>query len=365
MRIHVTRAVVSTAALLLAVGGLAACGDDDGDSGSSSPTSGGAAGASGKIGLLLPESKTARYESKDKPLFEAKVKELCPNCEIVYANADQDAAKQQQQAESALTEGVKVLVVDPVDSKAAASIASSAKGQNVPVIAYDRFIDGAPTDYYISFDNEKVGVLQGNALVDKIKKDGTEAKGILMVNGSPTDNNAVLFKKGAHSVIDSSGIKVLAEYDTPDWSPDKAQAWVDGQLTQHKDLAGIYAANDGTGGGAIAALKAQNISPVPPVTGQDAELAGIQRIVAGDQYMTVYKAIKAEAEKAAELAVGLLKGDKPAGDTKVEGIESFLLPPVAVTIDNLKDTVIADGFLTASEICTSDYADACTKAGIS
>ena len=364
MRIQVTRAVVSTSALLLAVGGLAACGDDEGDSGSSSSTSG-STGASGKIGLLLPESKTARYESKDRPLFEAKVKELCPDCEIVYANADQDAAKQQQQAESALTSGVKVLVVDPVDSAAAASIVTSAKAQNVPVIAYDRFINGAPADYYISFDNEKVGVLQGTAIVDKIKADGTEAKGILMVNGSPTDNNATLFKKGAHSIIDASGIKVLAEYDTPDWSPDKAQEWVAGQLTQHKDLAGIYAANDGTGGGSIAALKAENVSPIPPVTGQDAELAGIQRIVAGDQYMTIYKAIKAEAEKAAELAVGLLRGEKPAGDTQVEGIESFLLPPVAVTIENLKDSVIADGFLTVSEICTADYVDACTKAGIS
>lgn len=361
MRIHGTRAVVSTAALLLAVSGLAACGGNDSGSGSSSSAS---SGGGGKIGLLLPESKTARYESKDRPLFEAKVKELCPDCTVVYANADQDAAKQQQQAESALTEGIKVLVVDPVDSAAAASIVSSAQAQNVPVISYDRFITGATPDYYISFDNEKVGVLQGTALVDKIKADGTESKGILMVNGSPTDNNATLFKKGAHSIIDPSGIKVLAEFDTPDWSPDKAQEWVSGQLTQHKDLAGIYAANDGTGGGAIAALKAENISPIPPVTGQDAELAGVQRIIAGDQFMTIYKAIKAEAEKAAELAVGLLKGDKPAGETTVEGVQSFLLPPVAVTVDNIMDTVVADGFYTVAELCTADYADACTAAGI-
>jgi D-xylose transport system substrate-binding protein len=353
------RRAAMAAAFTLAVGGLAACGGDEGDG---EAAAGGGGGEAGTIALLLPESKTARYESHDRPLFEAKIKELCADCKIVYSNADQDAAKQQQQAESALTEGAQVLVFDPVDGKAAASVAASAKGEGVPVVAYDRFIEGV--DYYVSYQNEKVGELQGTALVDKIKADGATG-GILMVNGSPTDANAGQFKQGAHSVIDGSGIKILAEFDTPDWSPDKAQEWVAGQLNQYQgQLAGVYAANDGTAGGAIAAMKAAGVTPIPPVTGQDAELAGIQRIVAGDQYMTVYKAIKPEADLAAEAAIALLNGEKPKSDTDFQGVASTLLEPVAVTKDNIKDTVVADGYWKATEICTAEYAQACSAAGL-
>ncbi|RVX43906.1 D-xylose transport system substrate-binding protein [Nonomuraea polychroma] len=326
---------------------------------------GGSAAMSGKIALLLPDANTTRYESFDRPYFEAKVKSLCAGCEVVYANADNDAAKQQQQAESALTQGVKALVLDPVDSAAAASVVDSAKQEKVPVVAYDRFIKNAPIDYYISFDNEKVGRIQGQALVDKLKSGGATG-GILMVNGSPTDNNATLFKKGAHSVIDSSGVKVLAEYDTPDWNPDKARQWVAGQLTQHTGrLAGIYAANDGTGGGAIAAMKAEGVDPLLPVTGQDAELAAIQRVITGEQFITVYKAIRPEAELAAQVAVALIKGDKPQGATKVDGVAATLLEPLVVTKDNVADTVIKDGFHKVSDICTAEYAKACTAAGLS
>jgi len=370
----VARTVATTAALLLTVGALAACsngaektGGSGGGSGSSSPDA-----SAAQIGLLLPDSVTARYESADKPYFEAKIKELCPDCKVLYANADGDASKQQQQAESMLTQGVKVLVLDPFDGKAAAAIVGEAKAQKVPVIAYDRLINSGDLAYYISFDNEKVGELQATALVDKLKSDGVKPGdgGILMVNGSPTDNNASQFKAGAHKVIDSSGYKVLAEYDTPGWEPSKAQDWVAGQITQFDGkIKGVYAANDGTAGGAIASLKAAGVSPLPPVTGQDAELAGIQRILAGDQYMTVYKALKPEAEKAAELAISLTKGESPKGETTVKTadgaeVQSVLLTPVAVTVDTIESTVVKDGFYKASEICTANYAAACAKAGI-
>ncbi|MBB5642976.1 sugar ABC transporter substrate-binding protein [Cryobacterium roopkundense] len=342
-------------------GTLAACSTTN--TGSTTDVSG---GETVKIGLLLPESKTTRYESFDRPLFEAKLKSL-GNYEIVYANADQDAAKQLQQAESALTQGIAVLVLDPVDAAAAASIVASARSQDVPVISYDRLITSEDLAYYVSFDNEQVGVLQGTALVDKIEENGgaTDPQGIVMINGSPTDGNAAQFKKGAHSVIDPSGIPILAEYDTPDWSPDKAQEFMAGQITQYgDDIIGVYAANDGTAGGAIAALMAAGTDPLPPVTGQDAELAAIQRIVAGDQFMTVYKAIKAEAELAAEIAHQLATGETPEGDTTVEGTPSTLLTPVVVTVANIMDTVVADGFYTVEQICTAEYAEACTAAGI-
>src|SRR4051795_7447247 len=272
---------------------LAACGGDD-DSGGSS-TSGGSSGSSGggggSIALLLPESKTARYESQDRPNFEKKVKELCSDCPIIYSNADQDASKQQQQAEAAITKGAKVLVLDPVDAASAGAIVNRAKQSQIPVISYDRLITDADIDYYISFDNEKVGKLQGDSITKKLKDDGKKGS-IVMINGAPTDNNAKLFKQGAHSVIDKSGFKVAKEYDTPDWTPAKAQTEMEQAITAlgKKGFVGVYAANDGTAGGAIAAMKSAGIDPKTiPSTGQDAEIAGIQRVLNGDQYVDIYK----------------------------------------------------------------------------
>jgi D-xylose transport system substrate-binding protein len=362
-----TRLAVVAAALTLLV---AACGTSDDDGGGASSE-----GGAKKIALLLPETKTTRYEAQDRPLFEAKVKALCSDCEILYSNADQKADQQQNQADAALTNGAKVLVLDPVDSASAASIVAKAKSQNVPVISYDRLILDADVDYYISFDNEKVGQLQGQALVDRLKEDG-ESGSIVMINGAPTDNNAKLFKQGAHSVIDASGFKVGKEYDTPDWSPDKAQDEMEQAITAlgKNGFVGVYAANDGTGGGAIAAMKGQGIDPsTRPTTGQDAELAAIQRILIGEQYMTVYKAIKPEAEQAAQLAVSLVNGDRAAADAlataKVNNgqkdVASVLLQPVAVTKDNVKDTIIKDNFLPTDQICSGPAASACTAAGIS
>jgi D-xylose transport system substrate-binding protein len=337
-----------------------------------------AAPSGGTIALLLPETKTARYETADRPDFEAKFKELCPTCTIIYSNANQDATAQLSQAEAALTNGAQVLVLDPVDSAAAAGIADKAKAQGVPVIAYDRLIlNSAAVDYYISFDNTKVGQLQAQSLVDQLNTLGKVNPTIVMINGSPTDNNASLFKAGAHSVFDplvaAGKLTIAKEYDTPDWSPDQAQTEMTQALTAlGNKVDGVYAANDGTASGAIAAMKAAGLAPLPPITGQDAELAAIQRILVGDQYMTVYKAIKPEAEAAAELAYDLLtKTAVPASMTNgmttnntVMDVPSVLLTPLSVTKDNIKTTVVADGFWTVDQICTADYAAACTAAGL-
>ncbi|MFE1644527.1 sugar ABC transporter substrate-binding protein [Microbacterium sp. P01] len=318
----------------------------------------------GKIALLLPDVKTARYETFDRPIFTAKVEQL-GDYDVLYSNADQDAAKQQQQAESALANGAGVIVLDPVDAKAAVSIVTEANSRGVPVISYDRLVAGGDIAYYISFDNEKVGMLQAEELSAALAARGEERGEILMVNGSPTDANAALFSEGARAVLDGTELTVLGEFSTPDWSPDKAQEWVAGQIAQYRDrISAVYAANDGTAGGAIAALKAANVDPLPLVTGQDAELSAIQRILTGDQFMTVYKAIRQQAENAAEAAVTLLGGGEIDAATQVDGIPATLLEPVAVTIDNISDTVIADGFWTADDICTPDYAAACTAAGI-
>jgi D-xylose transport system substrate-binding protein len=348
------RAAAMTALLLAVTGGAAACADSRPGPSSSS--------GSESIALLLPDAKTARYETFDRPFFEARVAEL-GDYDVLYSNADQDAAKQQQQAESALTAGAGVLVLDAVDANAAVSIVRSANAKGVPVISYDRLIAGGDLAYYVSFDNEKVGELQAAEFVDAVEDAG--GGGILMVNGSPTDSNAAQFREGAHRLIDASGLDVLAEYDTPDWSPDKAQAWVASQIAQYGDeIVGVYAANDGTAGGAVAALKAANVEPFPVVTGQDAELSALQRIITGDQHMTVYKAIKPQAELAAEVAVALLNGEEVTAPMRVDGVPTTLLDPVAVTVDNILETVVADGFWTVADICTPQYADACEAAGI-
>ena len=321
------------------------------------------AGSAVKVAFLLPESKTARYENFDRPYFVEKLESL-GDYEVLYSNADQDAAKQQTQAEAALVSGVSVLVLDPVDSAASANIVAAANAQGVPVIAYDRFISGGKLDYYVSFDNERIGELQGEALVAKLEADGATG-GILMLNGSPTDANAPDFKAGAHTLIDASGFEVLAEFDTPDWSPDKAQEWVAGQITQYDgQFSAVYAANDGTAGGAIAALKAANVSPMPIVTGQDAELTAIQRIVAGDQYATIYKPMREQAELAAVIADKLARGEEVTSEFEYEGTPATLLGGEIVTIDNILQTVVADGVYAVSDICTPAYAAACTAAGI-
>ncbi len=336
-------------------------------------------GTAGKIALLLPENKTARYEAADLPDFKAKLSSLGfdVNTNLIYSNAGQDAATQQSQAEAALTNGAKVLVLDPVDSNAAAVIADAAKAAGVPVIAYDRLINNSDgVGYYISFDNVQVGKVQAQSLVDALTAAGKTNPTIVMINGSPTDNNAKLFKQGAHSVFDplvSAGkLTIAKEYDTPDWSPDQAQNEMTQALTAlGNKVDGVYAANDGTAGGAVAAMKAAGLNPVPPITGQDAQVDAIQRILVGEQYMTVYKAIKPEAEDAAQLAFDLATGTTPPASmvtgTTNNGkadVQSIILTPVAVTKDNIKSTVIADGFITSAQLCTADFASACQAAGI-
>lgn len=322
-------------------------------------------GADGpSIALLLPDKKTARYETFDRPVFEERVAER-GDYGVLYANADQDAAKQQQQAESALAAGVRVLVLDPVDAKAAITIVNAASAQGVPVVAYDRLIADGDLAYYVSFDNVRVGELQATALLAALEQRGDPEGGVLMVNGSPTDSNAARFREGALRVLEQSGVRILAEYSTPDWSPDKAQDWVAGQISQFGDrIAAVYAANDGTASGAIAALRAADVSPLPIVTGQDAELSALQRIVSGDQYMTVYKALRPQAQRAADVAIDLLEGREVTGELMVEGTPATLLTPVAVTVSDILDTVVADGFWTVEDICTPEYAAACEAAGI-
>ncbi len=336
---------------------------------------GSSGGGGTKIALLLPENETPRYESDDRPDFEKAVEEICEDCEVLYSNAGGDAEKQQSQAEAALTQGAEVLVVDPMDSKSAATIAEKAKAQGVPVLSYDRLIENGEIDAYVSFDNVKVGELQAETLAKKLKEDGSASGPIIMINGDPADPNAALFKEGAHKGFEAAGVDIAKEYDTPGWTAENAQREAQQAITAlgNNGFAGIYAANDDTGGGAIAAMKGGGIDPAEkPVTGQDATVAGLQRILAGQQYMTVYKEIEPEATISAEIAIALAEGKEVPQDKVTEEVNNgktevpaVLLKPIAVTKGNVKSTVVADGFVTASELCTGPYAAACKEAGIS
>jgi D-xylose transport system substrate-binding protein len=369
------RVLVSLVGVVAALG-IAACGSDDSDS-DSSTTSASSGGASGTIGFLLPESETARYESSDKPLFEEAVAKLCADCEIFYQNADQDATKQQSQVEAAVTEGVDVLVLDPVDSTSAAGLVTRAQQADIPVISYDRLILDADLAAYAEFNSSEVGTQQGEALAKALADNGSASGPIVQINGDPKDNNAKLFKEGATAVFQDKGIDVAKEYDTPDWLAENAQSEMDQAITAlgNDGFNGVLSANDGLAGGIIASLKAAGIEPSPstvPVTGQDAELAGIQRIIAGEQYMTVYKPIKPLAEDAAALAVAVINGEDPATsdvingkeDNGTEEVPAAVNETIPVFTDNVKDTVVKDNYWSVDEICTGQYVQACKDAGL-
>jgi D-xylose transport system substrate-binding protein len=356
-----------TAALALLT--VSACGDDDDDGGG-----GGGDGESAKVALLLPETKTTRYEEQDRPNFERRVKELCESCEVIYANADQDPAKQQQQAEAAITQGAKVIVISAVDVASAGAIVERAKQSDVAVIAYGRLIPDADIDHYVSIDPFKVGQQQAQVQMDAIKQDGGSSPRVVMINGAPTDSNSKPYKDGASQVLKQEGAEIVKSYDTPDWSPDKAQQQMEQSITSlgNDGFDAVYVANDGMAGGAIAALKGAQIDPRSRyVTGQDAELAGIQRILAGEQLMTVYQPIIDIAETSAELAVPIAQGEEPPADLAKDKVDngakqvpSVLLDTIAILPDNIDSTVVKDGFLDVGDICTGTYAQDCKEAGL-
>ncbi|MFF9508487.1 sugar ABC transporter substrate-binding protein [Streptomyces sp. NPDC014724] len=358
------RIVMGTAAVSMAVS-LAACGKAGGDDKAGS-------GGDGKsIGLLLPENKTTRYETFDRPIIEAKVAQLCGDCKIKYSNAAQESDTQKKQFDALITQGVKVIILDSVDYKATKSWVQQAAKKGVKVVAYDRLAEG-PVSAYVSYDNEKIGRLQGEALVKALGAKAKESN-VVMINGSPTDPNAPFFKKGAHTVLDAQVKKVVYEQDIPDWSPDEANKKMGAAIDSlgKNGFQGVYSANDSMAGGIITALNKQGIKV--PVGGQDSELAGLQRILKGDQSFSIYKQIKPEAETTAEIAVKLLKGEKidELTPTKVDslsgefkGIPARLYDAQVVTKENIAGTIIADKVYKAAEICTPEYKAACEAAGI-
>jgi D-xylose transport system substrate-binding protein len=320
------------------------------------------------VAFLMPDQGSTRYEEHDAPGFIAEMAKLCPGCKVIYLNADADVAKQQQQFNSVIAQGAKAIVLDPVDSAAAASLVALAQSQGIKVIAYDRPIPTGKADFYVSFNNEGIGKAIADSLVAHLKAMNVVAAdgaGVLQINGSPTDAAAGLIKKGIHAGLDNSGYPILSEFDTPDWAPPKAQEWASGQVTRFGNkILGVVAANDGTGGGAIAAFKAAGVSPVPPVTGNDATTAALQLIISGDQYNTISKPSEIVAAAAAQVAVQLLSGETPKAEMTLYDTPSMLFTPAVVTAENLKAEIIDKGIAKAADLCTGAYAEGCAKLGI-
>ena len=326
----------------------------------------------GSIAVLLPDSaSSARWEADDRRFFEQAFD--AAGVEYTISNAEGDAQTQITQAEQAITNGARVILLVNLDSGSGAAIIELARASGVAVIDYDRLtIEGPGADFYVSFDNESVGRLQGEGLVAAVEAAGLENPNVAVLNGSPTDNNATLFANGYRGVIDplfDSGDWTLVDAQSvPDWDNQQALVIFEQILTAAGgEVDAAIAANDGLAGAVIAALENQGL-PYIPVTGQDATVGGIQNILAGRQSMTVYKAIKAEAEAAAALAVAILNGEDTSAmatgavNNGTNDVPSVLLVPVSVTADNIAETVIADGFRTWEEICVGDFEQYCPPA---
>ncbi len=327
----------------------------------------GTADAQGKIGVILPDTKSSvRWESKDRPALEAAFK--AAGVPYSIQNAEGSADKMATIADGMIADGVTVLAIVNLDSDSGASIQQKAATQGVKTIDYDRLTLGGSADAYISFDNTKVGELQGQGLVDCL---GGKPANVVFLNGSPTDNNATLFTTGAHSVIDKTpSIKIVGEQAVPDWDNDQAVSIFE-QMNTAADgkIDGVYAANDGLAGSVISILQKNQRAGQVPVTGQDATVEGLQNIVAGTQCMSVYKSATEEANALATAAIALATG-KPVAttstsrdDTGKRDVPSVLLTPKSITKANI-DTVFTDGGATKEDVCTGDFAAACTAAGI-
>lgn len=324
------------------------------------------AAESATVAFLMPDQASTRYEQHDFPGFKAEMSKLCAECKVIYQNANASATLQQQQFNSVIAQGAKIIVLDPVDSSAAAALVENAQAQDVKVIAYDRPIPDKPADFYVSFDNEGIGYAISQSLVNHLQESGVpKGAGVLQINGSPTDAAAGLIRDGIHRGLKASGYTTLAEFDTPEWAPPKAQEWAAGQITRFGDkIKGVVAANDGTGGGAIAAFKAAGVQPVPPVTGNDATIAALQLIIAGDQYNTISKPSEIVAAAAAKVAVELIQGKKPQASTTLYNTPSQLFTPAVITAKNIKAEIFDKKIQTYAQVCTGDYTAACQKLGI-
>jgi D-xylose transport system substrate-binding protein len=391
---RVWRAVATLAVLGLIAAG---CGDDDDDGGEAASGDG-----EGSIWVLLPDTASSdRWEKDDRRFFAEAFEEagLSDGDDFSIVNAEGDASTQQSQAEQAIADGASVIVLTSLDTGSGATIIDQAKDAGVKVVEYDRFnTGGSGGDAYVSFDNVAVGAAMAEAVGPAIDALGITPARVVMLNGGEEDNNSFLFKQGYEETVtehvDAGEWELVADQFVPEWDNQEAQTLMEQILVDAgNDVDGVFAANDGLANSVINAMEAAGVGPVP-LSGQDATAAGIQNVVLGKQTVSVYKPIQDEAGVAAAIALALRSGDdieeaansyespleSGGSDVNIIGIEAesgeptdsaggdgvvlyVALVPIGVTVDNVADTVIADGFRTIEEVCTGDTASTefCTQ----
>ncbi|MEU5595587.1 substrate-binding domain-containing protein [Streptomyces sp. NPDC020298] len=354
------RALVRASMAIVVAAGLVLAGACSGEGGGGKLT----------VGVLMPGGGASRFGTFDGPLIEKRLKELCPHCPAPVLEATPDPVVQQEQLQAMITRRVDVLIVAAIDPKLLRPAVEAAHRAGIPVVAYDRLAQG-PVSGYVTFDGAEVGRQQGQAL---LKAMGTKARGgqIVMMNGATTDPNAGWFERGALSVLKGK-VKIGRSYDTVGWRADNAFDNMTGAIASlgGGNIDGVLAANDTLAGAVISALNTREVNPLPPITGQDADLAGVRRIVRGDQSMTVYKPYKESADAAAEMAIALGHGKKigsiatgTVDNGTLKDIPAVLLPSVPVTVGNIRTTLVKDGTYTIGQICTPALRSACAKAGL-
>ncbi|MCW3815774.1 substrate-binding domain-containing protein [Micromonospora sp. DR5-3] len=359
------RMVAAAVLITTASVALTACGDSDGgDSGkNASPT----------IAYLAPETITPRYEAIEKPALTKRLKEICPDCRLITANANSDPSQQLQQAENVIADGAKVIITNPVDSKAAAGIAARAEANDVAVISLGRLIQNANVSWSLTMDTAQAGRDKALSLAEALAEQGHPKGPIVMINGAPGDTDDAKMKQGAEEVFKEKGIEVAMRFDTPQWDPSKAQQEMDQAITAlgRDGFFGVYSSNDGMAGGVIAAMKSANIDPrTRPVTGLDNDVAALQRIITGEQYMTEFQDIVDEATKAADVALHLGRGEEVPAQYKEATVNNGKMdvPTYLFEIGPINQKNIKQYFdeekLDASKVCSGDFVAACQKLGI-
>jgi D-xylose transport system substrate-binding protein len=339
-----------------------------------------AAQGKGLIGVLLPDTTTStRYVQYDAPYLKQAFEAAgLSDDQFKIDNANGSASTMQTQAEADINAGASVLLVDPLDSGSGAAIEATARAAGVAVIDYDRLVKGGPADrYYVSFDNVQVGTMIGQGLVQCLTDWSVSKPNILVMDGDPTDNNATLFAQGYNGVLQPSfddGSYTKAGEPAGTWDPATAATTFEQQLTAHPDINAVITPNDDNANAVVSILKSKGVAAKTfPTTGQDASLPGLQNILTGYQCGTVYKPVYLEAQAAAALAIYLRAGQTPpkslvnstTTDTEINAeVASVYTTPIWVTSDNMKDTVVKDGAVTADKLCAGDVAAACTAAGI-
>jgi D-xylose transport system substrate-binding protein len=357
---------------LLATATMTACDSSDDQTGAAATTSTTTVGkgdGKARVGVILPDTVSAqRWGSSDPKYLRAAFQ--AANVPVEVENAQGNAADFVKIAQNMVDSGVKVLIIASIDSISGKAALDAAHAKKIPTIDYDRLTLNGRADYYVTFDGNRVGELQAYGLSKCLDEKKKSNPVIAEVNGSPTDNNATLFKAGYDSVLEGdydSGEYVKGpDQWVPDWKPEDAATIFSQMLSQRPDIGGVLSANDGMAGAIIGVLKKKGLNGKVPVTGQDASVAGLQGLLSGDQCMTVYKPIKPEAEGAAELAVPLFKGQKPVTTEKVKDpesgayIPSKLLRPSPIYVDDI-NTVIKDGFATTADVCTAAFRAQCRE----